>query len=184
MPKPVIEERNLTEAVREGVFLQSVGHPGVKVETHFPEERVVGRFDHRLIVQAISNLVKNAAESIEQVSEEERAAVPGRIDVTIRTEDGNHIVEIIDNGIGLPQEGRQRLLEPYMTTREKGTGLGLAIVGKIAEDHGGRVELLDARAVGSDQPGACVRLVLSVAGPSDDALPASPASPSSPTNPG
>lgn len=181
MPKPVIEERNLTDAVREGVFLQSVGHPGVKVDTHFPEEKVIGRFDHRLIVQAISNLVKNAAESIEQVSEEERSATPGHIDVTIRTENGNHIVEIVDNGIGLPQEGRQRLLEPYMTTREKGTGLGLAIVGKIAEDHGGRVELLDARAVGHDQRGACVRLILAAAGPSDDGLPAIQVSPSSPT---
>ena len=184
MPKPVIEERNLTDAVREGVFLQSVGHPGVKVDTAFPEEKVMGRFDHRLIVQAISNLVKNAAESIEQVSEEERAATPGRIDVTIRTENDNHIIEIVDNGIGLPQEGRQRLLEPYMTTREKGTGLGLAIVGKIAEDHGGRVELLDAKAAGHDHRGACVRLILAAAGPADGALPAIQASPSSPTDPG
>jgi len=180
MPKPVIEERNLTEAVREGVFLQSVGHPDVRVETHFPEGKVIGWFDHRLIVQAISNLVKNAAESIEQVDEAERAAAPGHIDVSIRTEDDVHIVEIVDNGIGLPQEGRQRLLEPYMTTREKGTGLGLAIVGKIAEDHGGRVELLDAKAAGHDHRGACVRFILAVAGPTGEAVPALPASPSNP----
>ena len=47
------------------------------------------------------------------------------------------VVDVIDNGKGLPRENRQRLLEPYMTTREKGTGLGLAIVKKIVEDHGG-----------------------------------------------
>ncbi|MEW5421863.1 ATP-binding protein [Amorphus sp. 3PC139-8] len=168
MPKPVIEERNLTEAVREGVFLQSVGHPGVKVETQFPEEPVIGRFDHRLVVQAVSNLVKNAAEAIEQKTEADEAEHQGRVDVTIRTEQDAHIIEIVDNGIGLPEEGRQRLLEPYMTTREKGTGLGLAIVGKIAEDHGGRVELLDAKSAGYDHPGACVRLILAVAGPPPD----------------
>ncbi len=57
---------------------------------------------------------------------------------------GDIVVDVIDNGVGLPRENRQRLLEPYMTTREKGTGLGLAIVKKIIEDHGGRIELLDA----------------------------------------
>ncbi|MDQ0315921.1 sensor histidine kinase NtrY-like [Amorphus orientalis] len=165
MPKPVIEERDLKEAVREGVFLQSVGHPGVKVETEFPEGKVIGRFDHRLIVQAVSNLVKNAAESIEQTTDEEREGEAGYIHVSIRSDADSHIVEIVDNGIGLPQEGRQRLLEPYMTTREKGTGLGLAIVGKIAEDHGGRVELLDASAAGLNHRGACVRFILAIHGP-------------------
>ncbi|MEM9223996.1 MAG: ATP-binding protein, partial [Pseudomonadota bacterium] len=83
-----------------------------------------------------------------------------------RNEEGEVAVEIIDNGIGLPTEGRERLLEPYMTTREKGTGLGLAIVRKIAEEQGGRIELLDASAVSDNTRGACIRFVLP---PMDDA---------------
>ena len=54
------------------------------------------------------------------------------------------VIDVIDNGIGLPKENRARLLEPYVTTREKGTGLGLAIVGRILEEHGGKLELRDA----------------------------------------
>src|SRR5262249_14664438 len=68
----------------------------------------------------------------------------GRIRVFASREDGEIVVDVIDNGIGLPQENRNRLLEPYVTTREKGTGLGLAIVGRVLEDHGGTIELRDA----------------------------------------
>ena len=64
-------------------------------------------------------------------------------------------IDVIDNGIGLPKENRNRLLEPYVTTREKGTGLGLAIVGRILEEHGGRIELRDAA---EKFPGAARRL--------------------------
>ena len=52
--------------------------------------------------------------------------------------------EVEDNGVGLPAKDRDRLTEPYVTTREKGTGLGLAIVKRILEDHGGELELADA----------------------------------------
>jgi two-component system nitrogen regulation sensor histidine kinase NtrY len=76
---------------------------------------------------------------------------------------------VVDNGIGLPETGRERLLEPYMTTREKGTGLGLAIVRKIAEEQGGRIELLDAASTGRNHRGACVRFVLPLADTADRA---------------
>ena len=73
--------------------------------------------------------------------------------------DGDDIViDVVDNGIGLPKENRSRLLEPYVTTREKGTGLGLAIVGKILEEHGGGIELGDAAAKIPGQRGAWMRL--------------------------
>ena len=161
MPKPVFERRDVREAIREAVFLQGVGHPDVRTSADLPDEPVVLAFDPRLVTQAISNLVKNAAEAIEQTTMEDRGGAPGTIDVGIRTlPSGEIAIEIVDNGIGLPKEDRQRLLEPYMTTREKGTGLGLAIVRKIAEEHGGRVELLDASAVGRTHRGACVRFVL------------------------
>ena len=81
------------------------------------------------------------------------------------TRDGDDIViDVIDNGVGLPKESRSRLLEPYVTTREKGTGLGLAIVGRILEDHGGRIELNDASADRSGQRGAWMRLRFAAAG--------------------
>jgi two-component system nitrogen regulation sensor histidine kinase NtrY len=73
--------------------------------------------------------------------------------------DGNDIViDVVDNGVGLPKENRSRLLEPYVTTREKGTGLGLAIVGRILEEHGGRIELHDAADRVPGQRGAWIRL--------------------------
>jgi two-component system, NtrC family, nitrogen regulation sensor histidine kinase NtrY len=72
-------------------------------------------------------------------------------------------VDVVDNGKGLPRENRQRLLEPYMTTREKGTGLGLAIVRKIVEDHGGTLELHDAPRQFHGGVGAWIRIVLPAA---------------------
>ncbi|MGH6784871.1 MAG: ATP-binding protein, partial [Sphingomicrobium sp.] len=82
----------------------------------------------------------------------------GRIVVTA-THEGEQInIDVVDNGIGLPAENRSRLLEPYVTTREKGTGLGLAIVGKILEEHGGGIELRDASEKTPGARGAWVRL--------------------------
>jgi two-component system, NtrC family, nitrogen regulation sensor histidine kinase NtrY len=100
------------------------------------------RFDRRLISQALTNIIKNATEAI-------GAAPPpplsrGRVAVSARREGKEIVIDVIDNGIGLPKENRARLLEPYVTTREKGTGLGLAIVGRILEEHAGRIELRDA----------------------------------------
>jgi two-component system nitrogen regulation sensor histidine kinase NtrY len=82
----------------------------------------------------------------------------GRIVVSAARVDSEIVIDVIDNGIGLPKENRSRLLEPYVTTREKGTGLGLAIVGKILEEHGGRIELRDAAEKFPGQRGAWMRL--------------------------
>jgi two-component system nitrogen regulation sensor histidine kinase NtrY len=84
--------------------------------------------------------------------------VRGRIKVSVKREGGDIVIDVIDNGTGLPKENRNRLLEPYVTTREKGTGLGLAIVGRILEEHGGHMELSDAPEVASGGRGAWVRL--------------------------
>ena len=156
MPKPTIEEEDLANVVKQGVFMMRVGYPDIRIEAHGADAPVIARFDRRLIAQAVTNIVKNATESVHSVPEEVRG--PGRIDVSVRREGDLAIIEVVDNGAGLPTENRQRLLEPYMTTREKGTGLGLAIVGKIMEEHGGGVELLDAPAVASGGRGAMVRL--------------------------
>ena len=100
-------------------------------------------FDRRLITQAITNLVKNARESIE-TRLQQQPEPRGHIAVAAGVEDGHPFIRVTDNGIGLPRENRHRLAEPYMTTREKGTGLGLAIVKRIMEEHGGRLILEDA----------------------------------------
>ena len=168
MPAPAMERRDIRDAVREAVFLQGIGHESVVKDTDIPDEPVIANFDHRLVAQAFANLVKNAAEAIEQTTEEERGG-PGRIFVRVaRNEQGEVVTDIVDNGSGFPTEGRERRLEPYMTTRSKGTGLGLAIVKKIAEEQGGRIELLDAAAVSDHTRGACIRFVLPPLPPEED----------------
>ena len=106
--------------------------------------------DRRQVGQVLTNILKNAAEAIEGRDEQAgRELPPGEISLKL-TEEGS-IVRIVvqDNGRGLPQEGRDRLTEPYMTTRSKGTGLGLAIVKKIMEDHGGEIVLEDREGGGA-----------------------------------
>ncbi|MEM6847057.1 MAG: PAS domain-containing sensor histidine kinase [Pseudomonadota bacterium] len=163
MPAPAMERRDIREAVREAVFVQGIVNEAIVKDTEIPEEVVVANFDQRLVTQALSNLVKNAAEAIEPTGEEDRGG-PARILVRVsRSPSQEVVIDVIDNGIGFPETGRERLLEPYMTTRTKGTGLGLAIVNKIAEEQGGRLELLDASAVSDNTRGACVRFVLPAA---------------------
>ena len=147
----------------DAVFLMGVGNPELTIADNLPGDAIFARFDRRLLSQALTNIIKNAAEAIEAVPMEERG--PGRIDVVFEhREDGRIVIDVMDNGKGLPAEQRQKLLEPYMTTREGGTGLGLAIVGKILEDHGGGIELLD-RPDGAR--GARVRLWFPEGGPAE-----------------
>jgi two-component system nitrogen regulation sensor histidine kinase NtrY len=160
MPKPSFEERDLGECVREAVFLLGVGHPEITFESHLPDAPLIGRFDQRLVSQAVTNLVKNAVEAIEGLPEGDREGA--RVDVHGRRDGGFNIIEVVDTGIGLPDAERHQLLEPYMTTREKGTGLGLAIVRKIVEEHGGSIDLLDSPTVADGGHGALVRISLPV----------------------
>ncbi len=158
MPKPAFITGNLAESIRESVFLISVAQPEIHFKVDLPETPLIVRFDARLMGQALTNVVKNATEAVMAVPAEERGQ--GQITVSARSDGMQIVVDIADNGIGLPPEHRQRLLEPYMTTREKGTGLGLAIVAKIIEEHEGRIELLDAPADVNGRRGANIRIVL------------------------
>jgi two-component system nitrogen regulation sensor histidine kinase NtrY len=152
MPKPRLEEDDLTACVRQVVFLMRVGHPEIVLEEHMPDEAVRARFDRRLLSQALTNIIKNATEGI--AAAEARGAEP-RIDTRLSVDAAGVIsIDVIDNGKGFPRENRHQLLEPYVTTRSEGTGLGLPIVAKILEDHGGGIELLDA----PEGQGARVRL--------------------------
>ena len=141
MPKPAIGREDIVDTVRQIVFMMRIAHPEIAIRTSAPERQIDAAFDRRLLSQAVTNIIKNATEAIGSVPEEERGSPA--IDVAVRQEEDEVIIDVSDTGKGFPAEGRQRLLEPYMTTREGGTGLGLAIVGKILEDHGGGIELLD-----------------------------------------
>src|SRR6266550_4048987 len=156
MPKPVIEGEDVADTVRQAVFLMRVGHPDIDIEAEIKEEPMRAQFDRRLISQALTNIIKNATEAIEAVAPEELGK--GRIDIVAARENDDIIIDVIDNGIGLPKVARARLLEPYVTTRDKGTGLGLAIVGRVLEEHGGRIELRDAADKIPGQGGAWMRL--------------------------
>jgi two-component system nitrogen regulation sensor histidine kinase NtrY len=162
MPKPVIEGEDVADTVRQAVFLMRVGHPDVDIEADIKEEPLRARFDRRLISQALTNIIKNATEAIEAVPAEELGK--GRIEVIAAREGEDIVIDVIDNGIGLPKVARARLLEPYVTTREKGTGLGLAIVGRVLEDHGGRIELNDAANIRPGARGAWMRLRFAISG--------------------
>jgi two-component system, NtrC family, nitrogen regulation sensor histidine kinase NtrY len=162
MPKPVMEGEDVADTVRQAVFLMKVAHPEIDIEADLKQDPLRAQFDRRLISQALTNIIKNATEAIEAVPSEELGK--GRIDVIAARENNDIIIDVIDNGVGLPKVARARLLEPYVTTREKGTGLGLAIVGRVLEDHGGRIELKDASDFRAGQRGAWMRLRFAVSG--------------------
>jgi two-component system nitrogen regulation sensor histidine kinase NtrY len=162
MPKPVMEGEDVADVVRQAVFLMKVGHPDLDIETEIKHDPMRAQFDRRLISQALTNIIKNATEAIEQVPPEELGK--GRIDIIAAIDNDDIVIDVIDNGIGLPKVARSRLLEPYVTTRQKGTGLGLAIVGRVLEDHGGRIELKDASDFRPGQRGAWMRLRFAISG--------------------
>jgi two-component system, NtrC family, nitrogen regulation sensor histidine kinase NtrY len=132
---------DLTDCVRQAIFLMRVGRSDVTFEEQLPDEPVFADFDRRLVSQALTNVLKNATEGIDALGESHANGVV----ITTLSVDGAGFAEIAvsDNGKGFPREDRHRLFEPYVTTRAEGTGLGLPIVVKIFEDHGGGVDLLD-----------------------------------------
>jgi two-component system nitrogen regulation sensor histidine kinase NtrY len=162
MPKPVIAQDDVADTVRQSAFLMRVGNAEIDIDVEIAEDPMLARFDKRLISQALTNIIKNATEAISAVPPEDLGK--GSIRVFAARVGDDIVIDVVDNGIGLPKENRSRLLEPYVTTREKGTGLGLAIVGRIVEDHGGSIELRDADGRIPGQRGAWVRLQFAAAG--------------------
>jgi len=156
MPKAVIAGEDVADTVRQVVFLMRVGNDDIDIDLELAEDPMPARFDRRLISQGLTNIIKNATEAIAAVPQSVRGR--GRIRVTAARQGNDVLIDVIDNGIGLPKENRNRLLEPYVTTREKGTGLGLAIVGRILEEHGGGIELHDAAEKFRGERGAWMRL--------------------------
>ena len=141
MPQPRMKDDDLVDICRQAVFMQRTGYPEIRFETQLPDAPLVIHCDARLLGQALTNLLKNAVESI--AGRDGEQTEPGHIILSISAVNSTVRVDIDDNGRGLPSEDRDRLTEPYVTTRAKGTGLGLAIVRKIMEDHGGELLLED-----------------------------------------
>ena len=154
-PKPVLEESEVTDVAKHVLFLMQVARPDIDFVAELPSMPLKARFDHRLIGQALTNIVKNATEAMEQKPGGERGKVTVRV---AKSKDDIITIDITDTGRGFPKSDRQKLLEPYTTTRKEGTGLGLAIVGRILEEHGGGIELLDHPDTERGQAGAWVRL--------------------------
>ena len=143
MPKPVFRHEDVHEIARQSLFLHEVAHPGISFGLQPPEGDFDMVCDRRQLGQALSNVVKNAVEAIEaRRSRGEHNLAGDRVDLKIREDDGQLIIDVMDTGVGLPED-RERLTEPYMTTRVRGTGLGLAIVKKIVEEHLGDIAFLD-----------------------------------------
>jgi two-component system nitrogen regulation sensor histidine kinase NtrY len=143
MPKPVFHEEKIADIIRESLFLHQVAHPDIAFTLDSPEPSPLLVCDRRQLGQALTNVVKNAVEAIQQRREDGGKSGKDRVAVTLRSTDSRICIDVTDSGIGLPKE-RGRLTEPYMTTRAKGTGLGLAIVKKIVEEHFGSIEFDDA----------------------------------------
>jgi len=143
MPAPTIKNENLLEICRQPVFLQRNAQTDIDFELIAPDPAITVACDARLVGQALTNLLKNAVESIQGRSGDDGELPRGHIVVRVLAMDGHASVAVEDNGKGLPQQERERLTEPYVTTRAKGTGLGLAIVKKIMEEHGGGLVLED-----------------------------------------
>lgn len=139
MPKPMFRRENVVDVARQALFLHEVAHPAIDFSLDAPSSALAMVCDRRQIGQALTNIVKNACEAIDaRVGD----GAGGAIEMTVHSDDGRLILDVADNGIGLPAE-RDRLTEPYVTTRAKGTGLGLAIVRRIVEEHMGTISFAD-----------------------------------------
>jgi two-component system nitrogen regulation sensor histidine kinase NtrY len=139
LPKPVFRDEDVLDLVRQAVFLQEVAHQGIafSVSAHDLLDREL-RCDRHQFGQAMTNVLKNAVEAVEARAAEAQGQFAGQIAVTIADAGEAVAITIEDNGVGLPAD-RERITEPYVTTRDKGTGLGLAIVNKIIDEHGGEM---------------------------------------------
>lgn len=160
MPEPKRRNEDLLQLICDAVTLQQEALCPTRISLDLPSHDIHAEIDSTMFNQALTNLIKNAGEAIVSRKEKPKKFIPEiRINVAVLGDDT--VIEIQDNGIGLPKENRSRLFEPYVTHRDNGTGLGLPIVKKIIEEHGGTLELVDALPFnGSEHIGAMARIVL------------------------
>ncbi len=138
LPKPLFRQEDVVALTRQALFLQEVSRPDVAFEFEAGPEVDTIACDRHQFGQAMTNVLKNAIEAVDARAKDQGSAFKGKVSVTLQQSGERIEVTVADNGIGLTQD-RERIVEPYVTTREKGTGLGLAIVNKIVEEHGGEM---------------------------------------------
>ncbi len=154
LPKPVFRNEDALDLVRQSLFLQDVAHPWVNFQLNYDQlmrEDILHKTlscDRHQVGQAMTNILKNAVEAVETRRADAEPDFQGQVTVEMASDETTFTISVEDNGIGLPQE-RERITEPYMTTREKGTGLGLAIVNKIVDEHGGDMSFASAPSGGT-----------------------------------
>ncbi|MEJ6707400.1 MAG: PAS domain-containing sensor histidine kinase [Amylibacter sp.] len=160
MPEPERRNEDLAKLIRDVVVLQKEALDPTQINLSLELDEIQASIDATMFNQAFTNLIKNAGEAIEGMVEKPVNFAP-EIRVNVTSDEGSTIIEIQDNGMGLPAENRSRLFEPYVTHRDNGTGLGLPIVKKIIEEHGGTLELFDAPPFDeTGRVGAMARIVL------------------------
>ena len=159
MPAPILKSEDITMICRDSIILFDNAHREISFKCIVEVDQINLSCDVRQIGQALTNLLQNAVDSIEEGKKQSGLAnYQGKVEIRVKLEDEKLIVSVCDNGKGLPfGEERDRITEPYVTTREKGTGLGLAIVRKILEDHGGELVLGDV-----PEGGAIVSLIFTL----------------------
>ncbi|MXO56972.1 sensor histidine kinase [Pontixanthobacter gangjinensis] len=137
LPKPVFRTEDALDLVRQALFLQEVAHPQIdfKFSTDLEPPLLIA-CDRHQVGQALTNVLKNAVEAVEAKAKLSETDYRGQVAIIMSADDKKIVVEVEDNGVGLPKDS-ERIVEPYVTTRDKGTGLGLAIVNKIVEEHSG-----------------------------------------------
>ncbi len=138
LPKPVFRGEDPVDLARQALFLQEIARPDITFAFSAQEDIGIIACDRHQFGQAMTNVIKNATEAVEARAKGAEPDYRGRISLDITASIYEVTVAVSDNGVGLPQD-RERIVEPYVTTREKGTGLGLAIVKKIVEEHGGEM---------------------------------------------
>ena len=148
LPKPVFRRENVVDLAKQSLFLQEVSNNQIGFSFHSTQPEIFADCDRHQIGQAVTNVLKNAVEAIETRASEEREPFNGSISLSITEESGVISITVQDNGVGLPDD-RERIAEPYVTTREKGTGLGLAIVKKIVAEHDGDMVFAPAEGEGT-----------------------------------
>ncbi|WP_448581496.1 sensor histidine kinase [Thermaurantiacus sp.] len=170
MPGPTFRVEDLAEIARQAIFLAEVAAPHIRFRLDVAPGAEMMVCDRRQLGQAFTNLLKNAIEAI-GASSSPASSDPDEIRVSVESCDGRTIVSIADTGCGVPESLRDRLFEPYVTTRRRGTGLGLAIVKRIVEDHHGHLELLPGKGGSPGRPGAVARMEFDLAALAAEARP-------------
>ncbi len=147
LPRPSLAPLNLSEAVQQVMSLYSP-HDGLRYVAELePGLMVMG--DRDQLTQVLVNLVKNAEEAM--------GSTGGAVTVKTLGAGAQIVLEVADSGPGIPPDLKDRIFEPYVTSKPQGTGLGLAIAMRIAQEHDGRMEVGN---VPPPQTGAVFRLVL------------------------